>query len=654
MTTALSYEDLLKQNQLLAKEVATRTKAMMALENDIEKYQSLVDNARDLIHSVRPDGSFLYVNQAWKNTLGYSDKDLSGLKLMDIVDKSFRDKCRSIFQELIAGDNIDRNETVFVTKDGRKIIVEGQCTTHFQDGKATKMTGFFRDISDRSRNEAALRESEMRYRTLFENAHDIIQIIRPDGKLLYVNNAWRQTFGYSEEETKNLSIFDIISPDCQNHCQDTFGKVISEEKTHYINTVFTDKNGKNVIIEGNAICTFEDGNPLYTQCIFRDITEKKKMEEELIKAQKSESIGVFAGGIAHDFNNLLQAIIGNISLAKMYINPQDKAYERLERTEKASMLAKNLTQQLLTFSKGGEHIKTVTSISEILEEATSFSLRGSKVKCQFQMAKDLLPVEVDKGQLSQVAQNLAINANQAMPDGGLLIIKAINITMSGHNVFNLPAGKYIKITFKDQGSGISKEHIAKIFDPYFSSKKTGSGLGLAISYSIIHNHGGLITADSAPGQGATFTIFLPAAHKPALSEKKSADHPATPKGRFLLLDDEEIVRDVLREMLIVLGCEADEATDGRQAIALYKKAAKKGTPYSGVIMDLTIPGGMGGKETLAKLKEIDPEVKAIVSSGYANDPTMANFREHGFCGVIPKPYKVEDLSKTLSSLFPGK
>ncbi|MBU0680359.1 MAG: PAS domain S-box protein [Proteobacteria bacterium] len=652
MTTALSYEDLLKQNQLLAKEVATRTQAMMALENDIENYQSLVDNARDLIHSVRPDGSFLYVNQAWKNALGYSDKDLPALKLMDIVDESCRDKCRCIFQELIAGDNIDRTETVFVTKDGRKIIVEGQCTTHFQDGKATRMTGFFRDISDRSRNESALRESEMRYRDLFENAHDIIQIVRPDGKLLYVNNSWRQTFGYSEEETKHLSIFDIISPDCQDHCQDTFGKVITEEKTHYINTVFADKSGKKVIIEGNAICKFEDGKPLYTQCIFRDITEKKKMEEELIKAQKLESVGVFAGGIAHDFNNLLQAIIGNISLAKMYINPQDKAYERLERTEKASMLAKNLTQQLLTFSKGGEPIKTVTSISEILEEATSFSLRGTKVKCQFQLAKDLLPVEVDKGQLSQVAQNLAINANQAMPNGGLLTIKAVNTTISSHNVFNLPAGNYIKITFKDQGSGISTEHLSKIFDPYFSSKETGSGLGLAISYSIINNHGGLITVDSAPGQGATFTIFLPAAKKRTLSEKKSADNPAPKKGHFLLLDDEEIVRDVLREMLIVLGCEADEAADGSQAIALYTKAFKKGTPYSGVIMDLTIPGGMGGKETLAKLKEIDPEVKAIVSSGYANDPIMANFREHGFCGVIPKPYKVEDLSKTLNSLFP--
>ncbi len=653
MTTPPSYDDLLTKIKILEKGADARIQAMIDLENDIEKYRSLVENARELIHSVRPDGSFLYVNQAWKNALGYSDKELKNMKLMDIVDESCRAKCLGIFKELIAGENIDRNETIFVAKDGHKIIVEGQCTTHFQDGIPTRMTGFFRDISDRSRNEAALRESEIRYRDLFENAHDLIQIVRPDGKLLYVNNSWRQTFGYSEEEMEDLSIFDIISPDCQDHCQDTFGKVISEEKTHYINTVFADKNGKKVMIEGNAICKFEDGKPLYTQCIFHDITEKKKMEEELIKAQKLESVGVFAGGIAHDFNNLLQAILGNISLAKMYINPEDKAYERLERTEKASMLAKNLTQQLLTFSKGGEPITTVTAIPELLEEATDFSLRGSKVKCRYQMAEDLLPVEVDKGQLSQVAQNLAINASQAMPEGGILTIKATNITIADHDIYNLPAGPYIKVTFQDQGSGISKENIAKIFDPYFSSKKTGSGLGLTISYSIINNHGGLLTADSSPGQGATFTIYLPAAKKTSVAKHTIEEPTALPTGRILILDDDEIVLDVLKEMLNALGCPNDEAMDSQEAITLYSNAMTNGKPYSGVIMDLTIPGGLGGKETLDKLKEIDPEVKAIVSSGYANDPIMANFKKHGFCGVVPKPYKVEDLRKALSSLFPG-
>ena len=338
----------------------------------------------------------------------------------------------------------------------------------------------------------------------------------------------------------------------------------------------------------------------------------------------------------------------------MYVNPQDKAYERLERTEKASMLAQNLTQQLLTFSKGGEPVKTVTSINDIIKEATSFSLRGSKAKCEYQLANDLWPVEVDKGQLGQVAQNLAINANQAMPDGGILTIKAINSTITEHEVYNLPGGNYIKITFQDQGSGISKENLVKIFDPYFSSKKTGSGLGLAISYSIINNHSGLITADSEPGQGATFTIYLPASEKKASPVQTTAKLPTQQKGRILLLDDEDIVLEVLSEMLNFLGCEADAVMDGRAAIDLYKKAFDNGTPYVGVIMDLTIPGGMGGKETLAGLQEIDPNIKAIVSSGYASDPIMANYKEHGFCGVVPKPYKLEDLSQALTTIFPDK
>ncbi len=654
MTTPPSYDELLEKNQLLEKEVASSIKAMKLLEDDVDQYRTFIENARDLIHSVTPDGSFLYTNQAWKNVLGYSEEDLKEMKLMDIVEDGCRDKCQGIFKKLIDGENIDRNETIFIAKDGSKIIVEGQCSTHFKDGKATRMTGFFRDISDRSRHEAALRESEMRYRDLFENAHDLIQIIRPDGKLLYVNNSWRQTFGYSEEEVESLSIFDIISPDCQEHCQETFSKVISEEKTHYISTTFADKKGKKVLIEGNAICKFEDGKPLYTQCIFRDVTEKKKMEEELIKAQKLESIGVFAGGIAHDFNNLLQAITGNISLAKIHISPTNKAYERLEKTEKASILAQNLTQQLLTFSKGGDPIKTVTSIAEILEESTSFSLRGSKLKCDYQMADDLWPVEVDKGQLGQVAQNLAINANQATPDGGILTITASNITIADNDIFNLPGGQYVKIIFQDQGSGISEENLAKIFDPYFSNKKTGSGLGLAISYSIISNHGGLITANSEPGQGATFTIYLPASSASPLSEQKETKAPTKHKGRFLIMDDEELIREALGAMLDCLGCESDAVNDGRAAVTMYKKALKKGTPYTGVIMDLTVPGGMGGKETLEQLKKINPHVKAIVSSGYARDPIMANFSEHGFCDVLPKPYTVEDLSHALTTLFSDK
>jgi len=646
-----TYEQLEKRVRQLEQQNRARQETILALEESMERYSDLVDNASDLIHSVTPDGSFLYVNQAWREALGFREEDIAGLRLMDIVDESCKVKCGNIFKCLLDGQPLDRNETIFVGKDGRKIVVEGRCRTRFVDGRPVAMTGIFRDISDRNRNEAALRESERRYRDLFENAHDLIQIVRPDGRLQYVNKAWRQTFGYSAEEIDGLSIFDLISPDCHDHCRKTFQSVISEEDVHYIDTVFVSKQGKKIIIEGNACCKFQDGNPLSTQCIFRDVTEKKKMEEELLKGQKLESVGVFAGGIAHDFNNLLTAILGNISLAKMYLNRQDEVYKRLEMTEKACLQARTLTQQLLTFSKGGAPIKKTTTISELIKDSTSFILRGSPVKCVYDLADNLWPIEVDEGQLSQVTQNLVINATQAMASGGILTILAKNVDIAPHNLLTLSPGRYIELSFRDEGAGIPQEHLAKIFDPYFSSKRTGSGLGLTIAYSIIKKHDGIISVDSELGKGTTFNIYLPATDKTALVRKSDVEASITTHGRVLIMDDEEIVREIAIEMLGYIGCETAAAKDGNEAIELYVKAREEGKPFDAVLMDLTIAGGMGGKEAIMKLLAIDPAVKAVVSSGYANDPIMANYKEYGFCGVVPKPYKIHELSATFGRIL---
>ena len=617
----------------------------------LDLYATLFDNAHDLIHGVTPEGAFLFVNSAWSETLGYSEEDLRQLRLLDIVDVSCRDKCLEIFETLIQGGQHDRTETIFVAKDGRKVMVEGRCTTKFENGKAVAMTGIFRDISDRVQHELDLQESEERFRNLFENTTDLIQMVEPDGRLLYVNRAWRETFGYSAGEIRDLSIFQLISPDCVDHCLQVFQRVLSEEKLHHINTVFIAKDGSKILIEGNATCRFVDGAPNYAQCIFRDVTEKTRMAEELLKTQKLESIGIFAGGIAHDFNNLLTAILGNISLAKRYLDPDHRAYTRLTETEKAGIRAQQLTQQLLTFAKCGTPVKKVTTINELIRDSASFALLGANVRCDYDLAEDLWPLEADPGQISQVIQNLVLNAAQAMPTGGAVTIRTRNLSAGAGELPAQPAGTYVQIEISDHGHGIPREHLNKIFDPYFTSKETGNGLGLAVAYAIVNKHGGRITVDSETGKGTTFTIVLPATEKCPLCPSETHERPLFGKARLLVMDDEKIIRDLTSTMLHHFGFEAEVVENGQEAIKAYQQAMTDSRPYDAVIMDLTVPGGMGGKETLERLRQIDPAVKAVVSSGYTSDPVMANHEAYGFCGVMPKPFTIEQMSQTLAAVL---
>ncbi|MBA7519214.1 Sensor kinase CckA [subsurface metagenome] len=385
-----------------------------------------------------------------------------------------------------------------------------------------------------------------------------------------------------------------------------------------------------------------------------DITERRMMEEELLKAQKLESVGFLAGGIAHDFNNILTSILGNIEIAKMGLYQDNKITERLTKAEKATLQAKNLTQQLLTFSKGGVPVKKVVSVSELLRESANFALRGSNVRVKFSSPDNLWSVEVDEGQVSQVISNLIINADQAMPKGGIIELFAENVTAAAEDSLPLKNGKYVKISIKDHGTGISEEHLPKIFDPFFTTKKKGSGLGLATSYSIVKKHGGCITAESQLGAGTTFSIYVPATKKKIPEQGYSKERILFGKGRVLVMDDEEPIRELVAQMLSHCGYEVTTVKDGVEAMELYKKERDNGRPFDVVIMDLTIPGGMGGKEATQRLLEIDPGVKVIVSSGYSNDPIMADYKKYGFCGVIAKPYRIKELSEVLKKVITGK
>ncbi len=385
---------------------------------------------------------------------------------------------------------------------------------------------------------------------------------------------------------------------------------------------------------------------------FRDITEQKKMEGEILKAQRLESLGVLAGGIAHDFNNLLTGIMGNISLAKMYVNQGGKAYTRLQAAEKSCDLTMGLTRQLITFSKGGSPVKKVDSMSRIIMESAGFVLSGSNVRCDFSLPDDLWSVEVDSGQMNQVINNLIINADQAMPAGGLISVRAENVFLDGDGNLPLPPGRCVHILISDQGVGIPEENLPKIFDPYFTTKRKGSGLGLASVYSIIRKHGGHVDVESRPGAGTTFHIYLPAmerrlAPEPRLPERRGR---SMARGRVLVVDDEAVAGEAARDVLGNLGYGIDVCEDGAAALELYRKARESKVPYVFVFIALTVPGGMGGKAVMKKLLEMDPDVRGVVMGGYAADPILAHYREYGFCGVVTKPLRMEELRALLESL----
>lgn len=389
----------------------------------------------------------------------------------------------------------------------------------------------------------------------------------------------------------------------------------------------------------------------------RDLTDQKKMEAEVLRARKLESLRILAGGIAHDFNNIMMGILGNLNMARMFLNDPDKLESRLVEAEKGVHRAKDLTQQLLSLAKGGAPAKKATSIAKLLRETADFVLSGSNVHVHFDIPEDLHPVEVDVAQINQVISNLCINAKHAMPEGGALWVSAENCEVGEGSGLPVPEGSYVHVAFRDEGTGIKAEYLDRIFDPYFTTKDRGSekgtGLGLAIVYSVMKRHGGCVTVESEEGKGAVFHLYLPAADSPP--REVPHKHKPVEKGsdRILVMDDEESVRNIVKEMLTHLGYDADLAKDGQEALHKYKTAFHQGTPYAAVILDLTVRGAMGAKEVWERIRALDPEAKAIVSSGALQDEIADRYQEMGFLAVVTKPFTIRKLAATLQRVMHG-
>ncbi len=640
-------KQLSANNKELQKEIIMRRNAEQALRKSRERYRAIMQDQTELIGRYLPDGTISFVNEAFCRYFGREADGLLGEKLGMLIQKEQLDEQKEHMIGLCPENPAITMDQQILSELGDSRWLRRTDRAIFDErGNITEFQMVACDITERKRTEEALARSEKKLKALFEFAPEAIFLENTDGKIIDCNIAAEKMTGYERRELLTLKTRELLIESARSKWQEWNLRMGGSGEV-----LFRHKSGGGLPVQINGKLLELDEERIVL-LIAHDLSERKKIEEELLKIEKLESVGILAGGIAHDFNNSLSAIMGNISLAQMYCDSDRhrEIHKRLQAAEKASLRAKDLTRQLLTFSKGGAPIKQTASIRTLVEDSLTFALTGSSVKGELHIAEDLWPVEIDCGQISQVIHNIIIHAQQAMPNGGTIGLFARNIELNGTNGLSLRPGRYVKISIRDQGKGIPKEHLSKIFDPCFTTKQEGSGLGLATSYSIIKNHGGKIHAQSTPGLGTTFYLYLPASKEEILSSVVTTTTPTHGKGRILVMDDELMLRELIGNMLTFLGYQVKMAKDGVEAIETYKEARERGEPFHAVIMDLTIPGGLGGKEALRKIMEIDPQVNAIVSSGYANDSVMAEYRNYGFKVVVIKPYRLHDLSEVLKTI----
>lgn len=532
----------------------------------------------------------------------------------------------------------------------------GELAAHFNDMSTALQENYnalSQEIRERRQAEEALRESEQRFRELADTLPQTVFETDLQGVFHYINRTGLEAFRYAADEViRKLDVFQMIVPGERDHARKSmemrfYGSHSPQEH------IAVRKDGTTFPVIIHALPMVSDGKPVGLRGIVVDITDRKWIETEMLKAQKLESIGILAGGIAHDFNNILTGILGNVSLVKRHLNPGDPLYPRIESAERASLHARTLTRQLLTFARGGAPVKKAVALGPLIEESAGLSLRGTNVSVTFRIAADLLPVEADEGQIRQVFNNLVINACQAMPEGGTITISAENGSVGAGAAGDLPQGPVVRVKIADEGAGIPPEHLQKIFDPYFTTKQSGSGLGLAVAYSVMKNHGGRIDVSSDIRSGTVFSITFPASGGEVAPSAAAVRPVIRGGGRVLVMDDEEIVRNTIADMLKELGYEVELARDGKEAVGRYREAMGSGRAFAAVIMDLTVPGGMGGKDAIKELLAIDPQVRAVVSSGYSNDPVMSDHRAHGFRGIVVKPFEILELGGVLHAVING-
>jgi len=620
--------------------------------------EQLFDGAPEAIVILDSELQVIRANPEFTDLFGYSNEEACHKYVADLIFADDFEKSQvEQLERLKLGVMVRVEETRCRRKDGSLVDVSMLGTPIVIDDEIVGLYAIYRDITRRKlANDELAAEKERLAITLASLGEGVITT-DIGGRVTMINERAVKMTGWTDDHAIGQD-FETVFP----LREEQTGAVIESPVHRVIESgvherwtrecVLFTRDGGQVLIVGSATPVHNPQDDVIgAVVVFRDVSQQRQMEEEVAKIERLESIGVLAGGIAHDFNNILSAVLGNISIARMVQDDPKFIGMRLEDAEKATLRARELTQQLLTFSKGGQPVRKAADLVDLVRESAEFTLRGSNVACEIEIEENLWPSEVDENQISRVINNLAINANQAMPDGGTLWLRAKNFDVTSDLALPLTPGRYVLIEVKDNGPGIPEEVLQRVFDPFFTTKTKGSGLGLATSFSIIQKHDGLLTVSSEIGDGTKFSIYLPASDKAIEKAEYSPPIQGTDTGRVLVMDDELSVREVAEIMLGNIGFDVTTVADGEQALRVYGEAKESGDPFVVVIMDLTIPGGMGGEETIGKLREYDPNVCAVVSSGYSNDPIMADYKAYGFMGVMAKPYLDDDLQRVLHEVL---
>lgn len=652
--------------------IASNTYSFVLVRRQLTKLEgvetrigSIIENILDGMIAVDERGVICSMNPSSEKMFGCINNEMVGHKFTKLVPKIYGDKGEQLACEW---EDLARQTGTTVMAVGRTrrhatFPIEISLSEMVVDQQKL-CVAMIRDVTERKRFEMEMAADKESLAVTLRSIEDGVITTDVQGKIIMINKAGEQLTGWSSKEAIGQPLKSVFNVTIDLAAQARAQKSGYRNEAHSIllsmpeNATLKSRDGSEHIIEEVASPIRDSKNEVAgVVLVFRDITERQRNEAERRKAEALEQLGLLAGGIAHDFNNLLTAIIGNISLASLILPPDSEMATRLNDAKNASMRARDLAQQLLTFARGGAPIKKTSSIGKLVQDTVSFSLRGSHSRSEFIVGEDLWPADIDPGQISQVIANLVVNADQAMPNGGTLRVTCENFAYrqdSSPAVPDLNPGNYIRIAIKDEGVGIPENCLKRIFDPYFTTKAKGNGLGLATTYSIIKNHNGLITVESQVHYGSTFTIYLPAAklqELPVVEPPRAVSPAISGTGRVLIVDDEEAIRALVEFTLERLGYQVSQAESALEGVELYRQKLEAGERFDVVILDLTLPGGMGGKEALKKLIEIDPTVNAIVSSGYALDATMSRYQDHGFRGVIAKPYEAAELGKIVAEVI---